>query len=373
LIEIFTNDFYKGRAMRRKDWIKIILLLFVILVLFCLYKELYRDQPIPKAVTTKDLPVVEANTTVMPKKEENITVAPKKEGNTTAIPKNEKNITNDPIPVPAAPVEPAKLNNLISLTDDLNITGPLVRREPSFTAIKEHDQIILKGELSTKAEKYDTENQFQHFSTDIDSSELTVDPGVTEAKWLSLVHNIAHSFSILFEKGSIDYKEHRLSLQGEMISEKMQEKLDEILSAHPLEDVVIENNTTVIEPSTARQKLKKQLFELLYEEDIQFEVNKDILTPDALPLLDNIASALKEFNKQSIIIEGHTDSDGVDLYNLQLSQKRAQAVKEYLIKHGIKENRIKAVGYGQTKPIVPNTTQENKRINRRVELKIRGE
>ena len=71
-----------------------------------------------------------------------------------------------------------------------------------------------------------------------------------------------------------------------------------------------------------------------------------------------------------IQIAGHTDSDGDDSLNMELSQKRANAVRDYLIKKGIKASRLYAKGYGETKPIADNSTSKGKAQNRRTEIKI---
>jgi outer membrane protein OmpA-like peptidoglycan-associated protein len=71
-----------------------------------------------------------------------------------------------------------------------------------------------------------------------------------------------------------------------------------------------------------------------------------------------------------IELSGHTDSDGSDTYNQKLSENRAKAVVDYLVKRGIKAERMVAVGYGESKPIDTNETPEGKQNNRRTELKI---
>ena len=72
-----------------------------------------------------------------------------------------------------------------------------------------------------------------------------------------------------------------------------------------------------------------------------------------------------------IDISGHTDDKGDAATNLALSQKRAQSVVTYLSKAGIAPERIRAIGYGKARPLMPNTTDENRQLNRRIEWKIR--
>ena len=69
-------------------------------------------------------------------------------------------------------------------------------------------------------------------------------------------------------------------------------------------------------------------------------------------------------------ISGHTDSDGEEVYNQKLSEKRAEAVLEYLTKKGIDKARLSSIGYGESKPIKDNSTEKGKKLNRRVEFKF---
>ncbi|NOZ89921.1 MAG: OmpA family protein, partial [Epsilonproteobacteria bacterium] len=73
-----------------------------------------------------------------------------------------------------------------------------------------------------------------------------------------------------------------------------------------------------------------------------------------------------------ITIAGHTDSDGNEAYNQRLSENRANAVKQYLINHGVNASRLEAIGYGETQPIADNSTKEGKEKNRRIEFNIKG-
>lgn len=84
--------------------------------------------------------------------------------------------------------------------------------------------------------------------------------------------------------------------------------------------------------------------------------------------LNEVAEALKSQNGHDIVIEGHTDSQGTAASNLDLSQKRADSVRDYLVRRGIDGARIKAQGIGQTRPIADNTSPDGRANNRRVEI-----
>ncbi len=104
--------------------------------------------------------------------------------------------------------------------------------------------------------------------------------------------------------------------------------------------------------------------------NIFFDYNKYDLRPQSKIELENIYSILTAYPSMVIEISGHTDSFGSDAYNQTLSEKRAQAVVDYLINKGIDKNRLVAKGFGKTKNIATNETEEGRQLNRRTEFKI---
>lgn len=102
---------------------------------------------------------------------------------------------------------------------------------------------------------------------------------------------------------------------------------------------------------------------------IFFETASDKLKVASLVQLDELAEILGRYPEARLTIEGHTDDVGKDDYNMNLSQKRTESVKKYLIGKGIVESRLTAIGYGETKPIADNTKSDGRAENRRVELK----
>jgi len=104
---------------------------------------------------------------------------------------------------------------------------------------------------------------------------------------------------------------------------------------------------------------------------VEFDYNSYIIRKESFAVLKELRIALNHeaLLEKTIIIKGHTDSDGSDAYNLKLSLNRGLAVKNYLLgDFFINEDRLKVVGYGEAVPLVPNITPENKQLNRRVEI-----
>ena len=103
-------------------------------------------------------------------------------------------------------------------------------------------------------------------------------------------------------------------------------------------------------------------------EGVNFEFDKAVIRPQDYPILDQNIVALKEWGDVDVEVAGHTWSIGTDEYNLGLSQRRAQAVRDYLVSKGVPANRLTVRGYGESRPTVSNDTPEGRAQNRRVEL-----
>jgi outer membrane protein OmpA-like peptidoglycan-associated protein len=101
--------------------------------------------------------------------------------------------------------------------------------------------------------------------------------------------------------------------------------------------------------------------------NVLFATGKSTLLPGALARLESVAAALKDVDRE-IVVEGHTDSQGSEGMNLNLSLARAQRVRDYLAGQGVPANRIRATGVGEERPIADNGTVEGRALNRRVEI-----
>src|ERR1700716_1501586 len=116
----------------------------------------------------------------------------------------------------------------------------------------------------------------------------------------------------------------------------------------------------------------QQLFaDLLAKGKIRFESGRDTINPDSAGLLDRLIETALRCPTVNIEIAGHTDADGEDGFNQALSEKRAQAVIDYLVKAGLPANRFTATGYGSTQPVARNDTDEGKAQNRRIDFVVR--
>jgi len=103
-------------------------------------------------------------------------------------------------------------------------------------------------------------------------------------------------------------------------------------------------------------------------ENVIFDTDADVVTTAAAGTLDKVAAAMQKYQRPVVEVRGHTDSDGNDAYNLELSQRRTESVDAYLAEQGIETTRLQGRGFGEQNPIETNDTEEGKQENRRVEF-----
>ncbi len=126
--------------------------------------------------------------------------------------------------------------------------------------------------------------------------------------------------------------------------------------------------TPVDETGCAKELFKGEERTLILE-GVNFEFNSATLTANATTILDRVAASLKDWPEIRVEVGGHTDSVGTERYNADLSQKRADSVKAYLVSKGIDASRMTTRGYGESVPVADNGTKDGRALNRRVELK----
>ncbi len=122
------------------------------------------------------------------------------------------------------------------------------------------------------------------------------------------------------------------------------------------------------QPAAAPQRIDLQL--VLEASDILFAFDKWVIRAEVVPELDQWANYFQHNPQETAKIDGYTDSIGSTGYNQTLSERRAEAVKNYLIKKGVDPKRFVTRGFGETQPVASNTTAEGRQKNRRVELKF---
>ena len=132
-------------------------------------------------------------------------------------------------------------------------------------------------------------------------------------------------------------------------------------------EVSVKPVASSVDPTVCQQLF----YELLGKARIRFESGKATIDQDSMGLLDRLIETALRCPTANIEVGGHTDSDGDNAANMALSEKRAQAVADYLIKAGLPQERLKAVGYGSEQPLAANDTDEGKAKNRRIDFVVK--
>jgi OOP family OmpA-OmpF porin len=123
------------------------------------------------------------------------------------------------------------------------------------------------------------------------------------------------------------------------------------------------------EPPAPRASISEEQIDLM--ETVQFETDSAVLVDRSKSLLDEVGDLLNKHPEiTKVRIEGHTDSKASPKHNMKLSQDRAASVQQYLVDHGVAADRLTTKGFGETKPIADNGTEEGRAKNRRVDFKI---
>ena len=118
-------------------------------------------------------------------------------------------------------------------------------------------------------------------------------------------------------------------------------------------------------PSSVRQSV-------VIQADALFDFDKSVVRPDGKKAIDEALAKLGGVDLEMVIATGHTDSVGTDAYNQKLSERRAAAVKAYLVSKGIPSAKVTTIGKGETQPVATNKTKEGRQKNRRVDIEFKG-
>jgi len=141
---------------------------------------------------------------------------------------------------------------------------------------------------------------------------------------------------------------------GALIGKRLDNQAKELEKVSGVENVNVDQE---------KQKIEATL-------KINFDVNKDVIKSTEATKLDELAGVFSKYPENIVTLEGHTDADGTESYNQTLSEKRAKSVENYLRGKNLNIASLSSTGYGESRPVASNETQEGKAMNRRVEIKI---
>ncbi|MCH9813517.1 MAG: OmpA family protein [Epsilonproteobacteria bacterium] len=265
-------------------------------------------------------------------------------------------------------------------TEPLVKPETVVQQEPTF-AYSTNEGIKLSANFHND-DKSEALEQFilEHCKSDECTQDLSFDENIKSASWQDAALKIASFLkSNDVKNGAVFIKNQEVLFEGEFKDEAQAEAFNALVNTLDSHKFTIDNTTSiakapeVITPQPAVRTpevveiTQSQINDLLTKNPIYFEFNSEILTPQSQEILDQIIATLNTSDLKTLRVEGHTDSGGSASYNKTLSQKRANSVKEYLISNGLQTLNIKAIGYGEERPI---SADPKETINRRVEIHL---
>jgi len=139
---------------------------------------------------------------------------------------------------------------------------------------------------------------------------------------------------------------------------------------HMMDKQEAEMRDALASSNAAAVKREGNLLAITLKGDVTFDLNSSVVKPGLVTDLDRIAHIMIKYPQTSIMVAGFTDSTGSETYNQRLSERRAESVKNMLVQQGVPPDRIKALGYGESRPVATNATPEGRQMNRRVEIRI---
>ena len=248
--------------------------------------------------------------------------------------------------------------------------------QATLHASVEQGSLVLRGSLPNERSKLTILDQAHTLSTKnrlrvID--QFIVDKQVKAAVWVDTVPQLLPVLGLMVERGSIIIDGRSLVVNGQVAGHR--EKAEVLQTVAPairaglrIEDRVMvtpaASSSSAAVPLSALQLLLNQV---LTKSSIEFEPKSATMTTKGQMVLDQIIALLRRAPDTPIEIAGHTDNVGEEEYNLQLSRRRAEAVKQYLTSHGL-TNSFTTIGYGSTRPLVHGRQQPGPQRNERIEI-----
>lgn len=154
------------------------------------------------------------------------------------------------------------------------------------------------------------------------------------------------------------------ALVGALAGRKIGQNMDEQEAALRREFAAVE---------AANIQRNAEMLAVTFKADALFDVNSAALKPGAFDEIQRVSTVLNQYPQTNIKVAGHTDSAGPEVYNQELSERRAKTVKNALVGQGVSPTRIRTIGFGESAPIADNSTEAGRQLNRRVVITIQAQ
>lgn len=248
------------------------------------------------------------------------------------------------------------------------------RTPATFHARLEQGTLTLRGSLPSATSKASILQRAQELYGATPGrvvDELTVDTRVGPAAWADNVSKVLPALGHMTERGSIIIDGRSIVLSGRVETDRAKATVLRDIAPLAQTGLELEDHILAAPIPAPSPSLQKKLNEILSHASIEFESNSTTMTPRGRATVDQLIMLLRRTPHTAIEIGGHTDKYGEPDYNLQLSRRRAEAVRQYCISHGL-TNQFTAVGYGASRPLSAAQTRAGFQHNRRIELRVKG-
>lgn len=226
--------------------------------------------------------------------------------------------------------------------------------------------VVIKGVVATSSDKQQLLDKLKAqypYKTVRDEIEVRSNISIP-TNWQQIATAIIDSDISNISQGRIDIHGTTISLHGKVNSLEQKQAIQNRIHTRLTDLYQLDNQLVVVE---GEQRL---LDDTLGNRIVEFETGSTTLTPMGLGILDDMAGVLQRIGDKPVIITGHTDNVGNPSFNLVLSNKRAEAVKQYLIGRNIDATRLSTTGKGEAAPIASNDNEEGRTSNRRIEFTL---
>lgn len=243
-----------------------------------------------------------------------------------------------------------------------------------FHARLEQGTLTLRGSLPSETSKAAILQRAQELYGKAPGrvvDELAVDPRMGSVAWTGNVSQVLPILGQMRERGSIIIDGRTIVLSGLVDSDRAKATVLRDIAPLVQTGLELEDHIRAAQLAISSPSLQKKLNEILSRGSIEFDSNDTAITPRSRATLEQLIDQLRHAPLTAIEIGGHTDKYGEPDYNIQLSRRRAEAVRQYFTSHGL-TNQFTAVGYGASRPLSAVETRTGFQHNRRIELRVKG-
>jgi len=248
----------------------------------------------------------------------------------------------------------------------------------TFNATKDADgNVVIDGYVRSEEDRQRVLAKANAtFPGKVTDRKVRIAQGEPNSDWEGVIERNLDELKLL-EKGRFSMEDKTSFISGEAADVETRERINEMVGELP---AGYDGAANISVPDTAAVNVgevksegicQTLLDDLKSGKKINFAYDKAAIRgAESFDLLNSLASAAKQCSSFKINIDGHTDADGSEQYNQRLSEDRANLIVAYLTENGVERNRMTATGYGETKPVGDNSTDEGKAQNRRIEFTV---